>query len=285
MYTNMKKTGTIKIHSLKNYLDFEFGIIESNFACSIVSEHSHSHWTMFIFDEGEGKHLLDFKMFDFQCKSIHIVQPYQIHQLIITPASSGLVLMFDEYYFDKLQADKEFLLVFTALKLGKTIPIFYPTEIDFKHLWNILIILKDELNIQDIYIRTKVSNYLNIIFCQCIKYLKISINEVKSEYLNLYYAFISLIIEKNILHPSIDNYAKKLACSTKQLRSACVYCSGITPLKIVHSCILHQAKKMLLFEQKSVKDVAYELNFTDIAHFTHFFKAKTGRLPSKFKIC
>ncbi len=81
----------------------------------------------------------------------------------------------------------------------------------------------------------------------------------------------------------VQDYASVLGVSLVQLRAACVAASGQHPIKMVHSCIITEAKRNLIFGEISVEQIAYWLGFADPAYFTRFFKKEVGKTPSQFR--
>jgi AraC family transcriptional regulator len=57
---------------------------------------------------------------------------------------------------------------------------------------------------------------------------------------------------------------------------------GISPYKYVLQMKIAQAKNLIRQQKKSCSDVAYILNFSDQAHFSHVFKRFTGYSPRNF---
>ena len=248
-----------------------------------ISIHSVTLPEIFVFNEGDGTHFIGIEEFTFQPKSIHFIQPYQLHLLKVNPCSSGLVIMFDNAYFLQSLMNIDLSNSLNNLKMGKISPIINLQDNEFDNLWKIITVMKNDISNQDLYTKITFSNYLNIIFCHCVKHFNDTIFQSKHHYVELYHAFINLIVNDDGQDKKVEDYARKLSCSPKQLRSSCLHCSGMTPIDIIHDSLIHKAKKMLIFDQKPITDVAYELNFKDISHFTHFFKKKTGVLPSKIK--
>jgi AraC family transcriptional activator of pobA len=81
----------------------------------------------------------------------------------------------------------------------------------------------------------------------------------------------------------VQDYASVLGVSLAQLRAACVAATGQHPIKIVHSCIITETKRNLIFGEMSVEQIAYWLGFSDPAYFTRFFKKEVGKTPSQFR--
>ncbi|OEK07765.1 hypothetical protein A8C32_14835 [Flavivirga aquatica] len=47
--------------------------------------------------------------------------------------------------------------------------------------------------------------------------------------------------------------------------------------------ILSEAKRLLLYSDKNIFEIAYSLFFKDNSHFTKYFKRLTGYTPSNYK--
>jgi AraC-like DNA-binding protein len=45
-----------------------------------------------------------------------------------------------------------------------------------------------------------------------------------------------------------------------------------------------EAKRLLIYTDKSTKEIAYELGFEEVAHFSRFFKKQIGQAPTEFKL-
>ena len=58
---------------------------------------------------------------------------------------------------------------------------------------------------------------------------------------------------------------------------------GMTPKEYVLFLKIERAKKLLQSEKNSVRDVAYQLGYSDIYHFSKIFKEKTGYTPSMYR--
>ncbi len=62
--------------------------------------------------------------------------------------------------------------------------------------------------------------------------------------------------------------------------------SEVTGITIEHYIIAHKierVKELLLYDELSLKEIAYRLNYSSIAHLSNQFKKVTGLTPSFFK--
>jgi AraC-like DNA-binding protein len=59
--------------------------------------------------------------------------------------------------------------------------------------------------------------------------------------------------------------------------------SGKTAKDFIQSRIIIEAKRMLYFTELSLKEIGYQLGFSEPANFSAFFKKSTGKSPSLFR--
>ena len=83
-------------------------------------------------------------------------------------------------------------------------------------------------------------------------------------------------------HTVID-YAELMSKPAKSLTNLFALHSEKTPLKVIQDRIHIEAKRQLLFTQKIIKEIAFELGFEDIPSFSRFFKNKEGISPKEFR--
>jgi AraC-like DNA-binding protein len=82
--------------------------------------------------------------------------------------------------------------------------------------------------------------------------------------------------------PSINSIAEKLILSENQLYSIVREFSGLSPKKYLIQRLMLEAQRILFYEKPSVKELAYELGFTDPDYFSRIFKKQTGKSISRF---
>lgn len=82
---------------------------------------------------------------------------------------------------------------------------------------------------------------------------------------------------------SVADYAAMLHRSPKTLSNVFRTLGQPSPLEIIHDRIALEARRMLRFSDKPVKEISLDLGFSDAAHFAHFFKKKTGSFPTNLR--
>ncbi|MEW4923145.1 helix-turn-helix domain-containing protein [Algibacter sp. 2305UL17-15] len=81
---------------------------------------------------------------------------------------------------------------------------------------------------------------------------------------------------------SVSFYAEQLFKSPKTLSNTFAKLNR-SPLQIIHERIVLEAKRLLIYTDKSAKEIAYEVGFEDASHLSRLFKKHTTLSPSEFK--
>jgi AraC family transcriptional regulator, transcriptional activator of pobA len=56
-----------------------------------------------------------------------------------------------------------------------------------------------------------------------------------------------------------------------------------SPLQVIHDRIILEARRMLIFTDKTAKEIAYELGYEDPSQFSRFFKKNTDLSIQQFR--
>lgn len=82
---------------------------------------------------------------------------------------------------------------------------------------------------------------------------------------------------------NVADYADLLNKSPKTLSNYFKRMSDKTPLEFIKNRRMLEARRLLIEDRLSVKEVAYDLGFEDVQSFSRFFKREEGASPVAFK--
>jgi AraC family transcriptional activator of pobA len=92
-----------------------------------------------------------------------------------------------------------------------------------------------------------------------------------------------LIIETELTEQnSVQSIADKLALTSNSLYYIVKNYSGFSPKEFITNRLVLEAKRKLYYSETSVKELAYELGFSDPDYFSKLFKKNTGKSISEF---
>ncbi len=93
-----------------------------------------------------------------------------------------------------------------------------------------------------------------------------------------------VLVEQNFREKhQVADYADLLFKSPKTLSNVFKKTGDMSPLKVINERITLEAKRLLLYSDKTAEEIAYELGFKEAAHFSKFFKKQLGTPPATFK--
>lgn len=246
-----------------------------------TSPHRHNYYEIFMFFGGEGKHTIDFDVFDIEDNSIHFVSPGQVHHVERGLGTHGFVILFSRE-FVSLQKSNQALLFDLPFFHQANKPLLNLSSEEIAPLKTLVEQMKEESS-QDKHTAEIIRSFLKLFLMKADRlhqaYNPVELSIYKSEA----YRNFRLLLEKHFtIEQKVSAYADMLAMSEKQLNELCKKTVGKTVSELISERVILEAKRLLKHSSKSHKEIAYTLNFNDPAHFSKYFKLKTGISPSDF---
>ncbi|MBO2011913.1 AraC family transcriptional regulator [Hymenobacter negativus] len=81
----------------------------------------------------------------------------------------------------------------------------------------------------------------------------------------------------------VGAYAALLHISAGHLSEVVKAQSGRPAIKHLHERLVLEAKRLLLYSALSLKELAFDLGFSDASYFNRFFKRETGTTPAEYR--
>lgn len=239
---------------------------------------------IFYFVEGEGQLTVDFTSYSIQAKKAFCLYPGQVRQVNISRPSDG-------YY---LSASADFVLlskagpeaIFTAQQLAGT---SQPVAIEFNderndELIEVLFKLRKEFANYFLLRSEVLKSLFNLLSIYLARQLTPSFpNEPIRREQQLVRNFIALLKNNYVEKKAVADYASELFITPSYLNQVVKKVTGQPASYHIQQQIVLEAKRLARFTTQSMKEIAYQLGFDDIAHFSKFFKNNSGINFTKFK--
>ncbi len=116
-----------------------------------------------------------------------------------------------------------------------------------------------------------------IIQCTRIARHRMNITREKESGFEIVRQYYNLVDEHYRTKKQVQDYADMLHKSPKTLSNIFSTCKLPSPLRVIHERVEAEAKRLLLYSNKSAKEIADILGFEDQASFSRFFKNMTGQ--------
>lgn len=95
----------------------------------------------------------------------------------------------------------------------------------------------------------------------------------------------NVLVEQNFRkYHRVTSYAGMLNKSPKTISNFFRLYNAKTPLEVIHDRINLEARRLLLYTEKTIKEIAYELGFEEHTHFSNFFRKHNGISPTHFRV-
>ena len=92
------------------------------------------------------------------------------------------------------------------------------------------------------------------------------------------------LIERHFRHiHRTAEYAKQLSVTSGHLTALCTTLLGRSAKRLLQERIAVEARRLLLYTDRTAESIAHELGFADPSYFGRFFRKATGVSPQKFR--
>lgn len=239
----------------------------------------------FIWNQGSEKEwLVDFIPTRIPGQTIFSLSPGQV----LTVDASGedyLVIQFNREFYCVETHEVEVSCNGMLFNGVLTTPILVLDPEDQRSFGVLLEVMREEFHYKDDVQPEMLKTVLKRFIIKCTRLAKTQFKDHFSSTRELdTVRLFSALVEKHFRdHHKVTDYANLMNKSPKTLANVFKSLSAKTPLEIIHERIVLEARKMLLFTDKSSKEIGFDLGFSDPVQFSRLFKNKTGLPPGDFK--
>lgn len=244
--------------------------------------HRDSHYIFTFMKSGHVRMMVDFNRVEAEGASMFCVLPGQVHQGLLMKAVSG--------WFAAVKVD----LVPDTVRavFEETLTEIEPLPVEEK--WMDLLDRSAELLNKcctdemfsaqqvNLVIRSLLNAFTEMFAFIYIQNIGPEISN-ESRSLQLTRAFRILVRKNFKTMKSPSDYAGLLNISRSYLTEVIREITGKSAQYWIHQEILIEAKRTLFFTRLTVKEIAYELGYSDHAYFTRLFSKLEGKPPSEFR--
>lgn len=164
-------------------------------------------------------------------------------------------------------------------------PIISLDENEKARLHTLIDVLNEEFFIrdqnQDEMLRILLKRF--IIRCTRLARIQMSKSDIHEGQIDIIREFNVLVEEHFKRKKKVSDYADLMHRSPKTLTNVFRLHSETSPHQVIQDRITLEARRMLLYTDKPVKEIAMDLGFDEPALFSRFFKNQTGLSTQEFK--
>jgi AraC-like DNA-binding protein len=224
-------------------------------------------------------HALKFNDANVKGDWIYLIPPYRVHQLN-KAGKKGELISFKREILE--EEDKEFLLdLFKIFNVQGEFSCLHINQESATSLGSVYTLLSEEYEKGKdnlIIIKALLKVFL-------LKLIQIKEHEFTGHDINQkrVYEFLMLLESNYLQVRNTDFYAGKLGISSKRLNQILKDKLDKTGMQIIHDRIILESKRLIIHSESTIKEIAYDLGFSDRPYFSRFFKKQTGQTPDEFQ--
>ncbi len=273
-----QKEASLPVHSLEsNATPINILPLDHNNPYDFRTEHRHTYFEIMLIERGGGNQVVDFNTYPVYDNSCYIISPQQAH-LMIRRGSSGTVVQFTEERI----SSTELLAALKWRSFKEKAAIVFEHRADLMGQFNALInLMKEGVFRNSIASKHTLTHLLHALVSLVIENCMHSDKSILDENKKLLTDFYQLVEAHYFDNLGVKDYVQKLSTTEKKLSAVTRKYVGLSPLHVIHNRVLLEAKRILLFEKTSHKEIAFKLGFDSPASFSAFIKTKTGLTPSE----
>jgi AraC-like DNA-binding protein len=274
--------------TIKRFKEFtykKFGVFQfDNASLDSIHEPALLEFIKIVFLKKGGSIQVDFKTFNLKSDALFFINPQQPYN--VSKGSAGAMICYNRDFYCVEIHDREVAcdgilynnvydlqMIFLSAEMSKTM------ESIFKEI-------NSEIETEDRTQEEMLRILLKGLIIRSTRIWKMShqVSESTGDEDIEFVRKFSRFVEANFrtLH-GVSDYAELLHITPKALNKRVHHYGKATPNEIIKNRIILEAKRLLLYTDHSVKEIAYQLGYEDPAYFNRLFTRTAGLSPIDFK--
>lgn len=245
--------------------------------------HTADHFELLWMVKGSGTLTLDLEKFTLQHDKIFCVLPGQVRRLQLSEDAAGYLVRFEASFLspEKPLTEAPFPAgLLEVLKQAKNAS-FAPAACD-ELLGTVQQLRKAYAG--DHSMKTEIlRRYLHIFFLYMSEATPAATSDTPLPNARLVKKFMQLVEEHYRTKRRVSEYADLMLVTPNYLNETIKKITGNTAGHHIRERVVLEAKRQAAYSDDSMKEVAWNLGFSDIAHFSKFFKKITGNNFTDYK--
>ncbi len=239
--------------------------------------HKHNNYFEIIYlSQGSGYHYIDLNKYAITPPVMFFVRQEQVHYWEITSKPDGYVVIIRKSFVEQ-SLDSELNALLANISTESCLHLSNTNTIE-----KILQLLTEENNGSGSNNFQITEGLLKSLLAKVLDVSKpvITKQEHKSD---LFQTFIQLLSADNGIKNKVSYYAEKLNTTPQNINAACQKSIQKPATEVLSEFVLNEAKRLLLYTDKTISEIAFALEFTDPSHFVKYFKKMVNCTPQAFR--
>lgn len=240
--------------------------------------HRHSYQEIIWVRQGSAEHLLDGDVIVYPAQTLLVVPKGRIHRFVPTPDCLGCAIRFKEEFLENHSH-----LLFSQLSGHTALHLNNEQAADIE---TYLSLIASECRLADPFHLHALRHLFAAFVAKAEELRLLDAKIIPHDFtsnLCIWNRFNDLIEQKYKTEHAVGYYASELGLSPRKLGEIVKLYTGKYVSDVIDDRLIAEAKRLILFSNLTIKEIAFELGFEEHSYFTKVFKKLAGKTPSEFK--
>ena len=271
------------INEPENPTEFEILRFETMDEPNVDDFHQHRFYEILWTEKGKSRQIIDYNEYEVTPNSLFFISPRQVHHFEEWKPLKGGTILFTEDFYLLNRTNKNTLFELSFLDNLYANPCIEFSKDEFSEILHLIHQIEAEQQRKDKN-PTIIQAYLHILLAQVQRHIDTTREiPVSKKYTILFKQFRELLENYFTENKTAKFYADELHITAHHLNLICKEITQRTATEIIRSRKILEAKRLLTYTNKTISEIAFELNFTDSSYFAKTFKSITTQAPQDFK--
>lgn len=247
--------------------------------------HRHSYFTVLLVNKANGQHFVDFNEYELSENQVFFVSPGQVHQVIEKEQSFGYILTFSAQFLVNNNIPLSFIEDLNLFNdYGNAAPMKLTKKQRDKlanYCEEIFHFHKNDIKFKSQAIGANLKLFL--IYCNNLCSIPVENVQLIQAGHSILKVFKEAVEKHHTEWHSSTEYAQLLNITPDHLNRTIKSLIGKTAKEYIQIRLSIAAKRLLFFSDLSIKEIGYQLGFSEASNFSAFFKKSTNLSPSEFR--
>jgi AraC family transcriptional regulator, transcriptional activator of pobA len=249
-----------------------------NIASKEYNAHYHDYEELIIISEGRLTHFIDFKAEELQAPFACYISMGKMHRISPETDLRGWVINYKtEFIPDSILSFYSNFFTFTNVPLTSGLCVGR-----FTGLCRIIHQEYSQQSIDHITILHLVRALISMVDAEKKQNMPVE-KEIKSIQVTAFNNFLRILEDNFRRDEGVSFYANKMNMSERNLNIICHNNFQKSVSEIIETRKLIEAKRMLLYTEKSVSEIGFELGYNEKSYFTRVFHSRMDITPSRYR--
>lgn len=241
--------------------------------------HKHNQYFEIVYlSAGSGDHWIDDKRYPVKAPVLFFINAKQVHNWDLSGQPAGHVLII-KHDFLKYSEDE---------RLQQLLQHLWPVNCTYLHptsteeIEALFALLERQPKSGNDHHKIMTEGLLKALISK-ILILVHSSGDPVNKGAHLYAHYMELLNQQSKIRRNVSFYAQQLGTSSQNLNAACRKAVNQAAGALIVTHILGEAKRLLLYTDNTVSEIAYQLEFTDPSYFVKYFKKHLNVTPEAYR--